>query len=210
MMSFMKLLLVVASHCASMAGAFSIDTPSSSNPLSSTILSRRDAAIGGAALVVGLATLPDLAVAKTDLAMYSDLSNGIKFLITKEGEGEKPFRAQPLSTKYSLWTGGFPEDGGKKVGSNAGIFDRKFEVIVGVGEVIKGWDLALLDMKVGEARRLVIPSELGYGSQGCDSQGGGEEIPPNSKLYFLVEIVSMDKMPNLDESQLKWLETNPL
>jgi hypothetical protein len=122
MMSFMKLLLVVASHCASMAGAFSIDTPSSSNPLSSTILSRRDAAIGGAALVAGLATLPDLAVAKTDLAMYSDLSNGIKFLITKEGEGEKPLRARQVFTKYSLWTGGFPENDGKQVDSNTAFF----------------------------------------------------------------------------------------
>jgi hypothetical protein len=205
MMSFMRLLLVVASHCALMAGAFSIDTPKLSNPLSTTILSRRDAAIGGAALFVGLATLPDLAVAKTDLALYSDLSNGIKFLVTKEGEGEKPRRAQQVFTKYSLWTGGFPEDGGKKVGSNAGIFDRSFSVVVGVGEVIKGWDLALLDMKVGEARRLVFPSEVGYGSQ-----GGGDAIPPNATLYFEVEIVSMDKMPNLDESQLKWLETTPL
>jgi len=200
----MTRLLVVASHCALMAGAFSIDTPKSSNPLPSTILSRRDAAIGGAALAVGLATLPDLAVAETDLSMYSDLSNGIKFLITKQGEGEKPLRAQRVFTKYSLWTTGFPEDGGKKIDSNTGFLGQNFPVIVGVGTVIRGWDLALLDMKEGEARRLVIPSAVGYGSQGA-----GGAIPANATLYFEVEIVSMDKMPNLDETQLKWLEANP-
>jgi peptidylprolyl isomerase len=204
-MRIMRLLLVVASHFSLMAGAFSIDTPNSSNPLSSSILSRRAAAIGGAALVLGLATLPNLAVAETDLSMYSDLSNGIKFLITKEGEGEKPLRARQVFTKYSLWTGGFPEDGGKQVDSNTGFFGQPLSVIVGVGKVIKGWDLALLDMKEGEARRLVIPSEVGYGSKGA-----GGAIPPNAKLYFEVEIVSMDKMPDLNESQLKWLEANPL
>jgi hypothetical protein len=203
----MRLLLVVASHCALMAGAFSIDTPKSSNLLSSSVLSRRDAAIGGAALVVGLATLPNLAVAAetADLSMYSDLSNGVKFLITKEGEGEKPLRARQVFTKYSLWTGGFPENGGKQVDSNTGFLGRPLSVIVGVGRVIKGWDLALLDMKEGEARRLVIPSEVAYGSQGA-----GEAIPPNATLYFEVEIVSMDKMPDLNESQLKWLEANPI
>ena len=201
----MRRLLVVASHCALMAGAFSIDTPKSSNPLPSTILSRRDAAIGGAALAVGLAMLPDLAVAETDLSMYSDLSSGIKFLVTKQGEGEKALRAQRVFTKYSLWTRGFPEDGGKKVDSNTGFLGQNLSVIVGVGTVIKGWDLALLDMKEGEARRLVIPAAVGYGSQGA-----GGAIPANATLYFEVEIVSMDKMPHLDESQLKWLEANPI
>jgi hypothetical protein len=176
MMRLMRLLLAVASHCALMAGAFSIDTPKSSNPFSSTILSRRDAAIGGAALVAGLATLPNLAVAETDLSMYSDLSNGIKFLVTKQGEGEKAQRAQQVFAKYSLWTRGFPEDNGKKVDSNTGFLGQPLSVIVGVGAVIKGWDLALLDMNLGEARRLVIPSEVGYGSRGA-----GGAIPPNGK-----------------------------
>jgi hypothetical protein len=181
MMRFMRLLLVVASHFPLMAGALSIDTPKSSNPLSSTILSRRDVAIGGAALIFGLSTLPNMAVAETDLSMYSDLSDGIKFLITKEGEGEKPLRVQQVYTKYSLWTGGFPEDGGKLIDSNAGFWGgQPLTVIVGVGKVIKGWDLALLDMKVGENRRLVVPSEAGYGSQGAPPR-----ILPNATLFFV-------------------------
>jgi hypothetical protein len=100
MKSSMSLILVVACHCALTAGAFSIDTPKSSNnplPSTTTMLSRRGAVIGGAAaLVGGLATLPNLAAAAaaaaaaetTDLSAYSDLSSGIKYLVIKEGDGD--------------------------------------------------------------------------------------------------------------------------
>ena len=57
---------------------------------------------------------------------------------------------------------------------------------MGVGRVIKGWDEALLDMKVGEKRMLKIPSNLGYGSRGA-----GGVIPPDATLVFYVELVTI-------------------
>jgi FKBP-type peptidyl-prolyl cis-trans isomerase len=57
--------------------------------------------------------------------------------------------------------------------------------MVGAGNVISGWDQGVIGMKVGEIRRLRIPSNLGYGAAGA-----GSSIPANSDLIFDVELVS--------------------
>jgi hypothetical protein len=166
-------------------------------------LNRRDALVGISALGA-LSMAPKPALAKSDLSGFSDGPSGIKYLVTKEGEGEKAVRAQQVLAKYTLWTGGFGESGGTKVDSNTGVMGRPLPVIVGVGRVIRGWDIMLLDMKNGEARRLVIPSEVGYGAKGA-----GGKIPPYATLYFDVEIVDMDPRLELTEAEKKWLEENP-
>lgn len=51
--------------------------------------------------------------------------------------------------------------------------------------VIQGWQQGITGMKVGGKRKLSIPANLGYGS----SPAG--EIPPNSDLYFEVELLSI-------------------
>lgn len=58
---------------------------------------------------------------------------------------------------------------------------------VGVGQLIKGWDLGIPGMKVGGKRTLVIKSELAYGEQGVPGA-----IPPNSTLTFDVELVKVE------------------
>ena len=62
-----------------------------------------------------------------------------------------------------------------------------FTFTLGVGSVIKGWDLGVRGMKVGGKRKLTIPSDMGYGSQGA-----GKVIPPDSTLIFEVELLGVE------------------
>lgn len=54
--------------------------------------------------------------------------------------------------------------------------DELFEFTLGSGQVIKGLDDGLLGMCVGEGRRLVIPSDLGYGSRGAVGVASGDTL----------------------------------
>lgn len=56
----------------------------------------------------------------------------------------------------------------------------------GVGEVIKGWDRGVAGMRVGDKRKLTVPPQMGYGSDGVKGA-----IPPNATLLFNVELVDV-------------------
>ena len=76
---------------------------------------------------------------------------------------------------------------------NGEVFDSSYarnmpiEFILGTGRVIKGWDEGVPGMKIGGTRRLTIPPNLGYGSQGA-----GGVIPPNATLIFDIELLEID------------------
>jgi len=57
---------------------------------------------------------------------------------------------------------------------------------IGAGRVIKGWDEGLLDMCIGEKRKLTIPPELGYGDRAVGP------IPAGSTLIFETELVRIN------------------
>jgi FKBP-type peptidyl-prolyl cis-trans isomerase/linker histone H1 and H5 family len=69
--------------------------------------------------------------------------------------------------------------------SDGTIFDSasSFEFTLGIGEVIKGWDMGIIGMKVNGTRELKIPASLGYGKRGSPP-----EIPPNAELFFTVTL----------------------
>jgi FKBP-type peptidyl-prolyl cis-trans isomerase len=103
----------------------------------------------------------------------------INIEILVAGTGQKPKQGNRVLVHYS----GFLTNGQKFDSS----VDRKepFEFILGVGQVIRGWDLGVAQMKVGEKIKLTIPPELGYGARGA-----GGVIPPNATLIFEVELLN--------------------
>ncbi len=67
-----------------------------------------------------------------------------------------------------------------------------FTFVVGIGQVIRGWDEGMLGMKVGEKKHLVIPGEKAYGPRGIPDGKGGYMIPPNATLIFDVEMLKIE------------------
>lgn len=103
-----------------------------------------------------------------------------QMIVLKEGEGEIVTKSgDTLSVLYA----GYLENGE--------VFDtnvesgQEFEFTLGAGEVIPGWEIGLVGMKVGEVRRLGIPPAFAYG----DNEVG--PIPANSTLIFDVELKSI-------------------
>jgi FKBP-type peptidyl-prolyl cis-trans isomerase len=105
----------------------------------------------------------------------------------KPGNGPAIASGQVAVVHYTGWlhASGQPEDKGRKFDSSRDR-GRPFEFRVGAGEVIQGWDLGVAGMQAGSERRLVIPSDLGYGPRGA-----GGVIPGGATLVFDVELVAI-------------------
>jgi FKBP-type peptidyl-prolyl cis-trans isomerase len=104
-----------------------------------------------------------------------------------KADAKKPQRGNTVTVHYTGWLA--DENGNPRMDKQ---FDssvarkQPFQFVIGIGQVIKGWDEGVMDMQVGEKRRLVIPASLGYGSRGA-----GSSIPANATLVFDVELIAV-------------------
>ncbi len=102
--------------------------------------------------------------------------SGLVVEILQEGAGEPVKSGDMVSVDYrGQFTNGQIFDESYKRG-------QQFQFKVGAGMVIAGWDEGLLGMKVGEKRRLTVPSNLGYGPNDYGP------IPGGSTLIFDIEL----------------------
>ena len=103
-------------------------------------------------------------------------TSGLYYIETKAGTGAQAIAGKTVSVHYT----------GKLL--NGTVFDSSagrnpIDFVLGVGQVIPGWDEGIALMKQGGKATLIIPSSLAYGSRGSGS------IPPYSTLVFDVELV---------------------
>ena len=111
-------------------------------------------------------------------AAMTKTPSGLAYKDLKVGTGLQPSAGKPVKVHYTGWL-----ENGAKFDSS---LDRNepFVFIIGVGEVVPGWDEGVMTMRVGGKRKLVIPPQLGYGARGA-----GGVIPPHATLIFEVELL---------------------
>jgi peptidylprolyl isomerase len=100
----------------------------------------------------------------------------------EEGEGAEAQAGDQLTVDYV----GVLFDGGDEFDES---FSKPepFQFVLGQGGVISGWDEGLVGMKVGGRRQLVIPPDQGYGAQGQPP-----DIPPDSALVFVIDLLAIN------------------
>lgn len=105
----------------------------------------------------------------------------LQIIDTVEGAGEVAPQGATITAHY---TGALCKNGT--------IFQSSYDfgkpITFGLDQVIAGWTQGVPGMKVGGTRRLIIPSEMAYGSVRAAAN-----IPPNSDLVFDIELVAIEK-----------------
>ena len=155
--------------------------------------------------------------------------SGLRFRVEVEGSGDTPKRGQQALLDYVLRVGvdGKPPlYARRRVGPCLSPMRRhrcKFliaqvdgtkqtfparpqQFTLGVGAQIPGFDEAVLDMKVGETRTVIVPPKLGYGANG--TEGFDDKIPKDATLIYTLELKSLLPFAPTDAQQ-KWISDHP-
>jgi FKBP-type peptidyl-prolyl cis-trans isomerase FkpA len=104
---------------------------------------------------------------------------------TVSGSGKEAVAGTTVFVHYTGWIyePNSPQKHGAQFDSSVGRSPFSFKL--GAGQVIPGWDEGVQGMKVGGKRTLIVPSSMGYGSNGVGP------IPPHSNLIFDVELLDV-------------------
>jgi FKBP-type peptidyl-prolyl cis-trans isomerase FkpA len=119
----------------------------------------------------------------------ADLPKDVKKLIVQDtivGAGKIATKGKKVKVNYTGWLYDPSQAMGRGKQFDSSVGREPFTFTLGGGEVIKGWDDGFDGMKVGGKRKLIIPSEMGYGANGA-----GTAIPANAPLMFEVELVDV-------------------
>ena len=142
--------------------------------------------------------------------------SGLKYSTIQEGDGRSPKVGETVSVHYELFLGRGTSTSNYDAESDEYIdeiyestydeknpFNGPVEFVIGKytpkddlyseGDSILGFDEMFLDMRIGEKRSLIIPSELAYGEEGASSfhTFHGYRMPPNSDMICNIELVKI-------------------
>lgn len=114
-----------------------------------------------------------------------EIQEGLTAKITKTGYGRAAVSKDYADVHTTLWLYDAAAEGGRgtEIWASGGVDPFQFQI--DAGQVIKGWDLGVTCMLIGEKRELRIAPELGYGAR------GKPPVPPNATLLFEIELVNL-------------------
>lgn len=120
---------------------------------------------------------------ENDLTGFAQTADGLFYKIEEEGNGIAPREGQTVFIDYLGTT------------VERTVFDQSpegipFEFVLGVGQVIDGWDLGIPLFNEDGSGTLIVPSTLAFGPEGATA-GGNVPIQPNSILIFDIKIVAL-------------------
>jgi FKBP-type peptidyl-prolyl cis-trans isomerase len=102
------------------------------------------------------------------------------------GTGTEATNGRRLTVHYTLWLYDPAGANGKGRQLQSSVGFTPYSFVLGVREVISGWDRGVPGMLVGGQRRLTLPPELAYGAS-----GSGSDIPPYQSLVFEIELLNV-------------------
>ncbi|MCP9494492.1 MAG: FKBP-type peptidyl-prolyl cis-trans isomerase [Pyrinomonadaceae bacterium MAG19_C2-C3] len=109
-------------------------------------------------------------------------ASGLTYIVTRRGAGRPLKSGDRVTVNYTgLLTNGAKFDSSLDRGA-------PFTFQIGAGRVIKGWDEGVGRLRVGDHATFILPPQLGYGARGA-----GSDIPPDSTLVFIIEVLSVEE-----------------
>ena len=112
--------------------------------------------------------------------VHGNMASISKEILVKGDEKTFPQKGQQLTMHYT----GTLQDG--TVFDSSVRKGRPFKFVIGVGQVIRGWDEGVMTMSLGEKCKLTCPSDFAYGPDGIDGV-----IPGGATLIFEVELLKI-------------------
>ena len=131
------------------------------------------------------------AAANTEKPLVLDPNTQVKELTITDvvaGTGTAAAAGDTLNVVYTGWLYDASKPGNKGTQFDASLPGAGFPFVLGVGQVILGWDRGLVGMQVGGTRTLAIPYDLGYGKVGSPPK-----IPGYAGLLFEVKLIGLQK-----------------
>jgi len=125
--------------------------------------------------------------------------------ILKTGHGRKPVKGNPIKIRCT----GYLQAGMKKFYSTEDKYGKPYQFVVGIGNVIKGWDDGCLSIRIGEKARITVTGNFGYGMEGFEAWG----IPSMADLVFDIEMLAISneiRMPTQEEIAKKRIANQTL